>query len=130
MLVTGERHQGLYRLNTRVIGLASEEHACLANSVDSSQVWHERLGHQNKQYVEKYLKTNNFVFAKDSQLCEGCVLGKQHRLSFGRRVKRAQAAEELIHADVCGPMQEDSFQGFSIFLSSKTTTLSIEVFIF
>ena len=65
------------------------------------------------------MKTNNIVFVKDSQLCKGCVLGKQHHLSFGRRVKRAQAAGELIHADVCGPMQEDSFQGFRYFLVFK-----------
>ena len=48
VLVTGERQQGLYKLNMRLIGLASEEHACVAKSVDSLQVWHERLGHQNK----------------------------------------------------------------------------------
>ena len=65
------------------------------------------------------MKKNNIVFVKDSQLCEGCVLGKQHRLSFGRRVNRAQAAGELIHTDVCGSMQEDSFQGYRYFLVFK-----------
>ena len=49
---------------------------------------------------------------KDIVLCEGCVLGKQTRLSSGTRVKDIKAAGDLVHADVCGPMQEASFQGF------------------
>ncbi|KAG6519381.1 hypothetical protein ZIOFF_022874 [Zingiber officinale] len=38
-------------------------------------------------------------------VCEGCVFGKQHRLPFPKGVSwRAKEKLELIHTDVCGPM--------------------------
>jgi len=48
----------------------------VASRVDTLQVWHERLGHQSKQYVEKYLK-HGIAYIKDNQMCEACILGKQ-----------------------------------------------------
>ena len=44
-----------------------------------------------------------------SGVCEGCVLGKHHRLSFPKGVAwRAKKQLELVHTDVCGPMQTPS----------------------
>ncbi|KAG6501358.1 hypothetical protein ZIOFF_041237 [Zingiber officinale] len=38
-------------------------------------------------------------------ICEGCAFGKQHRLPFPKGVSwRAKEKLELIHTDVCGPM--------------------------
>ncbi|KAG6469823.1 hypothetical protein ZIOFF_070754 [Zingiber officinale] len=38
-------------------------------------------------------------------VCEGCAFGKQHRLPFPKGVSwRAKEKLELIHTDVCGPM--------------------------
>jgi hypothetical protein len=37
----------------------------VAKKVETLQTWHERLGHQNKQYIEKYLRK------KQHRLCEG-----------------------------------------------------------
>ncbi|GFS54006.1 retrovirus-related Pol polyprotein from transposon TNT 1-94 [Trichonephila clavipes] len=42
------------------------------------------------------------------ELCEPCIYGKAHRLSFGTREKASEPGE-LISADVCGPFDE-SFQ--------------------
>src|SRR5699024_3267186 len=39
------------------------------------------------------------------------VYGKQHRVSFKSRKNRPVEAGKLIHADVCGPMQEESIGG-------------------
>ncbi len=38
-------------------------------------------------------------------LCHGCVLGKMHRLPFPKGGTRASNVGDLIHSDVCGPMQ-------------------------
>ncbi|KAI5341772.1 hypothetical protein L3X38_009647 [Prunus dulcis] len=46
---------------------------------------------------------------KDLEVCEGCKLGKQHRDSFpAESTWRAQFPLELIHTDICGPMQTAS----------------------
>jgi len=40
------------------------------------------------------------------QVCEGCILGKQHRDSFPvGKSWREKKPLELINADICGPMQ-------------------------
>lgn len=120
-VVEGERinGRGLYNLLIRVV--IPDEHAkmFLASKTETLQIWHERLGHQNKQYIERYLRKNNIEFVKDDVVCEGCILGKQTRLSFGTRVNNVKLPGDLVHADVCGPMQEDSFQGSRYFIVFK-----------
>jgi len=118
-IVVGKRHRGLYRLQIQMILPTLPAEVYVASTVDSLQVWHERLGHQNKQYVEKYLKKHGITYTKDNELCEACILGKQHRLSFGTRMTVIGKPGELIHADVCGPMQEDSFRGYRYFVNFK-----------
>jgi hypothetical protein len=120
-VVEGERinGRGLYNLLIRVV--IPDDHAkmFLASKTETLQIWHERLGHQNKQYIERYLRKNNIEFVKDDVVCEGCILGKQTRLSFGTRVNNVKLPGDLVHADVCGPMQEDSFQGSRYFAVFK-----------
>lgn len=118
-LVVGKRHCGLYKLVIRVITPESPAEVYVANKVESLQVWHERLCHQSKQYVEKYLKKHGIKYVRDNQLCEACILGKQHRLSFGTRMAVVEKPGDLVHSDVCGPMQEDSFRGARYFVCFK-----------
>ncbi|KAG8194444.1 hypothetical protein JTE90_011053 [Oedothorax gibbosus] len=53
------------------------------------------------------------------ELCAGCLYGKHSRSSFGTRQNRPTVAGGLIHADVCGPMQESSIGGARYFLCFK-----------
>lgn len=51
-------------------------------------------------------------------VCQGCVLGKNHRESFPQESKwRAKEPLELIHSDVCGPMQTPSLSGNRYFIT-------------
>ncbi|CAL9001225.1 unnamed protein product [Prunus brigantina] len=51
-------------------------------------------------------------------VCEGCVLGKQCREAFPREATtRASSHLELIHRDVCGPMQITTKAGNRYFLT-------------
>lgn len=44
-----------------------------------------------------------------SQICEECVVGKQHRTEFPKEKSwRAETALELIHSDICGPISPTS----------------------
>ena len=52
------------------------------------------------------------LIEKPVSLCEGCILGKQHRESFpSRKSIRAKAPLEIVHSDLCGPMQTPSLAG-------------------
>ena len=51
-------------------------------------------------------------------LCHGCVFGKGHREPFPKESKwRAKEPLELIHSDLCGPMQTASLGGNKYFIT-------------
>lgn len=52
-------------------------------------------------------------------VCTGCVYGKMHRLPFPTGRIRAKEVGELIHSDVCGPMQEKSLSGARFYVLFK-----------
>ncbi|KAI5333630.1 hypothetical protein L3X38_023762 [Prunus dulcis] len=50
-------------------------------------------------------------------VCEGCQFGKQHREWFPKnQAWRASTPLELIHMDLCGPMQNESISGNKYFM--------------
>lgn len=81
--------------------------------------WHERLVHQNVDRVKCILKKNNIECLDSNDTCIACVEGKQHRLPFERSEKSTSTTGELVHADVCGPMEENSIGGSRYFLLLK-----------
>ncbi|RVW33212.1 Retrovirus-related Pol polyprotein from transposon RE1 [Vitis vinifera] len=59
-----------------------------------------------------------------SQVCEECVVGKQHRSQFPQgKSRRAKNVLELVHSDICGPINQllmgEKSEAFSAFKSFK-----------
>lgn len=52
-------------------------------------------------------------------VCKTCALGKMHRLKFKTGRERATELGQLIHSDVCGPLQVQSAGGEKYFVSFK-----------
>lgn len=95
-----------------------ESSALVANT--DFKLWHERLGHQNGIHVQNVLNSMNTVTPKTKDFfCAACAIGKQHRLPFKDSVDRSSTRAELIHSDVCGPMQVASIGGARYFLLFK-----------
>lgn len=90
-----------------------------ATAAETVQLWHERLCHQNKKHVQNFLKSRGVDVEITEEFCDGCMFGKQHRASFTLRSNRANKPGELIHADLCGPMQENSVGGAKFFICFK-----------
>ncbi|GFS48760.1 retrovirus-related Pol polyprotein from transposon TNT 1-94 [Trichonephila clavipes] len=85
-----------------------EVHTVIADS-SLLQLYDERWGHQDKRQIRNMLEKELGIHIKlDKELCEPCIYGKTHRLSFGTKEKASEPGE-LISADVCGPFEE-SFQ--------------------
>lgn len=47
----------------------------------------------------------------NTNVCEGCLVGKKHRDTFERSTWRANKSLELVHSDLCGPMYPKSKVG-------------------
>lgn len=88
---------------------------------DSLWLWHLRFRHLNFDSL-KCLPKKKMVRGLPSinhpdQLCEGCLVGKQFRKSFPKEsTSRATNSLELIHTDVCGPINPNSFGKSKYFL--------------
>lgn len=115
-VVLGQRHGNLTIICIKVL-VAEAKLATKENS--SIQLWHEKLAHQNIEQIRNILKINNIKFTDDSFECDACVFGKQHRSSFQARETLSSKCGQLIHADVCGPMQVESIGGSRYFLILK-----------
>ena len=85
--------------STFVIGSFSNE--SLAHNVK----WHARLSHIRKNQLKRLAKANllGSIEKIDFPIYEQCLIGKAIRLSFGK-VKRAIFLLQLIHSDICDPM--------------------------
>ena len=95
---------------------------CLNAIVNNeSWLWHLRFGHLNFQSLENLSKRNlvnglPHIHHPD-QLCEACIFGKNHRIPFVKEPWRAKFHLELVHTDVCGPMNISSVGGNKYFLT-------------
>ena len=105
------------RLFVLLASIKTTEHAFF-NTVNEEEscLWHCRLGHLNFKglrtlYYKKMVK--GLPLVKGSvDVCEGCIMGKQHRDCFPKQSQwRAEERLQLVHSDICGPISPESNSG-------------------
>lgn len=69
--------------------------------------------------MKDFLKQNGIKFTEKDFTCEACLKGKLHRDSFGKSVDRGKECGDVVHVDVCGPMQTTSLGGSRYMLLLK-----------
>ena len=110
VLDVNERNEKFHHVN-----VASNEHL--------EDLWHQRFGHLSRNNLrllrdQKLVSGMDFQSAKESDFCEGCAHGKHKRASFPKgQATRASEILEIVHSDVCGPMQENSLGGSRYFVT-------------
>ena len=89
------------------------------SSVDTTSLWHCRLGHPSakrldllQSVVPTIISCNNKTFD-----CSISPLAKQRRLSFRTFVSHSSACFDLIHVDIWGPYSTPSLNGSRYFLT-------------
>ena len=108
----------LYQLDCQVV---SSGYASVAQS--RSDLWHQRLGHVHESRLKKCVQNEcvqGFDIERTTELsfCEGCLAGKMCRKPFPT-VGRIWSTRklQLVHSDVCGPMQTQSIGGAKYFVT-------------
>ena len=95
----------------------------MSESISDVDLWHQRLGHLNGQQlgtiVEKGLASGvKMSTTSKLSVCEGCMEGKmQCKLFKSLSYLRSKKKLELIHSDVCGPLQVESIGGSRHFVT-------------
>ncbi|GBP51181.1 Retrovirus-related Pol polyprotein from transposon TNT 1-94 [Eumeta japonica] len=120
----------IYNVQNSLVGIADEMNGvyklrleskqCLLTSTiedTSSEVWHRRMGHLNMNDLKKMRNgaVTGISYSDKSEIskstCTVCCEGKQSRLPFGHAGTRSSKPLDVIHADVCGPMEITSIGG-------------------
>ena len=87
------------------------------------ELWHKRLGHLGHKIMsvlEKLADGMNLGKYNQFEQCVACIEGKQCRKPFpvsSPRLEKTSKVLELIHSDLCGPMDPLSIHGDRYFLT-------------
>ena len=111
---TGTLDGKLYTLHCYPVEYAS---VSVKGDID---LWHQRLGHINENYLQK-LSQQHIIGKIDGEklgFCEDCVETKTARKPF-KSVGEIKSTRklQLIHSDVCGPMETQSIGGHRYFVT-------------
>ena len=105
IIICGQLKHSIYIISqpVSIMYIPSKYHKL--NNVSESYLWHCRLGHVNKNRIDRLIKKCIFEIDDCESLptCGSCLLGKMTKSPFTGK-ERASEVLGLIHSDVCGPM--------------------------
>ncbi|GJY45071.1 putative reverse transcriptase domain-containing protein [Tanacetum coccineum] len=89
------------------------------HNLDSTDLWHCRLGHINKKHIAKLQHDGLLKLTNDESFdkCISCISGKMVHKPFPHEKERAKDLLGLTHIDVCGPFRTMSREGASCFIT-------------
>ena len=95
-----------------------ETKRCRVDNDSATYLWHCHLGHigvkRMKLHADGILES-----LEDESLdtCEPCLMGKMTKTPFSGTMERATDLLEIIHTDVCGPMNIEARGTYRYFLT-------------
>ena len=92
---------------------------CKFNNDSATYLWHCRLGHIGVKRMKK-LHTDGILESLDYEsldVCEPCLMGKMTKMPFSGTMERATDLLEIIHTDVCGPVNIEARSRYHYFLT-------------
>ena len=115
----------LYVLEGHTIKPEETAMAATTNDIDdnkdnnNARKWHQRLGHAPARVIQAIpLELAGTVSTTTTKtICESCIMGKFIRKPFQLLQRRATRPLELVHTDLCGPMETTSTGGARYFMT-------------
>ncbi|CAA9998103.1 unnamed protein product, partial [Nesidiocoris tenuis] len=120
-LMRAKRTNGLYLVD-EVSGSSHSKEEISLKCESKIENWHQRFGHLNESDL-KSLQAGKKVKAIDLRSneklsdCTICLQGKMTQTPFPKKSSRTSQKLDLIHMDLCGPMQVQSKGGAKYFLT-------------
>ena len=83
-------------------------------SSNPTKLWHLRLGHINLNRIDGLVKDGILpsLVVEPMPACEFCLEGKMTKRLFSSKGNRAKYLLELVHTDVCGPINVRTRGGY------------------
>ena len=87
------------------------------DNVSEVYLWHNRLGHINKNRINRLEEILEVGDYESLSTCESYLLRKMTKSSFTEKDERASELLGLVHSDVCGPMSSSARGGYFYFIT-------------
>lgn len=88
------------------------------NHALSVQLLHRKLGHLSLSNMQQLTKmVEGMECPKNLSFCETCTLAKQKRKPFKGTLPKATKLLEIIHTDICGPLDTETHDGKRYFMT-------------
>ena len=118
----GTRKDNLWVMKFKMKPAPEPTSSCNLATKCTLKLWHDRLGHVNCNTIKQtvgLVKNLNLDDTKDF-ICETCQYGKQTRKPHKTLTReRTEKPGEMIHTDVCGPINVPSPSGSRYFVLFK-----------
>jgi transposase InsO family protein len=120
VIAKGKLSPDMYELRVPHRSLAVKQNQHTPNCQHS---WHRRFGHRHPEDVQKLeiKKMATGLKIQDCgirEVCECCIKGKMSRCPIPKKATtRATSVLELVHTDLCGPMQNATPSGKRYFMT-------------
>ncbi|KAK4404406.1 Retrovirus-related Pol polyprotein from transposon TNT 1-94 [Sesamum angolense] len=113
----GKLNNGLYILQ-RSDWIMTAQNKRKSKNHENAQIWHARLGHISQDRMKRLVDSKSLEIDNLDNLpaCESCLKGKMTKKPFVGQSKLANGLLDLIHTDVCGPLNTQARGGFSYFI--------------
>lgn len=110
---------GLYEVN---LNCNEIQNALLINKSKITENWHKKLGHLSVGYMKKLLKLSTGINISEKDIneinnCETCMKSKLTRTPFKEERTKAVRPLEIIHTDICGPIEPISWDNKNYFVT-------------
>ncbi|GJY88346.1 integrase, catalytic region, zinc finger, CCHC-type containing protein [Tanacetum coccineum] len=116
-LLTGAREVNMYMISISDMAASSPVFLMSKATSTKSWLWHQRLSHLNFGTINNLTKQDlvdgllKFKYKKD-RLCSACKQGKSKIATLQPKlIPSTHSKLEVIHMDLCGPMQVESING-------------------
>ncbi|KAI5313383.1 hypothetical protein L3X38_042557 [Prunus dulcis] len=115
-LARGKKENTLYMTHAKV-----NDGYINALAEDSIELWHKRLSHMSKKWLQILVKREALTRMKKGmplKSCTHCLAGKQHRASFlHSHAQRKPNVLDVVYSDICGPMTTSTLGGSRYFVT-------------
>ncbi|XP_076620030.1 uncharacterized protein LOC143341187 [Colletes latitarsis] len=127
VLMGNKMENGLYKVEMKLE--KTQVTNLVTNKSDEAQLWHRRMAHMNKESLKQLLQLSSGIniSKKDIEttqdICETCVKSKQIRTSFNNERTRAKGPLEILHTDLCGPIDPTTWNVYLIESRSEVSDI-------
>lgn len=124
-VIKGQLQANLYIINLRI----NIDNKCMLSREkdNDTSLWHRRLGHLNR----KGLKILRLPVSNEN--CESCTEGKSTRRAFPETKSNSRQIGDLIHSDICGPIEPASINGekyFQVIVDDYSHFVTVKLLIY